>query len=113
MFIGRHLLPVRQSPGEEPTTQHLYDYISEVRVLEEGRLAGKTLFESRLGADYDLTVIALVRDEVIRTGLDRDTHINPNDLILLEGPLESLKQHLAYFETVIDKLPPKQFMKFS
>jgi di/tricarboxylate transporter len=90
VFIGRRLLPVRQSPGTEPMAQQLRDYISEVRVLEDGRLAGKTLFESRLGADYDLTVIAIVREEVVRTSLTRDTRISPNDLLLLKGALENL-----------------------
>ena len=90
ILIGRHLLPVRQSPGAEPMTQQLRDYTSEVRVLEDGRLAGRTLFESRLGADYDLTVITIVRGEVVRTSLTRDTLINANDRLLLKGSLDNL-----------------------
>jgi di/tricarboxylate transporter len=90
VLIGRHLLPVRRSPGTEPMAQQLRDYISEVRVLEDGRLAGQTLFESRLGADYDLTVIAIIREESTRTRLTRDTQIHFNDRLLLEGSLENL-----------------------
>ncbi|MBL7163730.1 MAG: SLC13 family permease [Anaerolineales bacterium] len=90
MFIGRHLLPVRQAPGEEQATQILRKYISEVRVLPNGRLAGQTLFESRLGADYDLTVIAIIRDELEITSLDRDMCIQPDDILLVEGKVENL-----------------------
>jgi di/tricarboxylate transporter len=90
VFIGRHLLPIRQPPGDEQTTRQLRDYISEVRVLADGRLAGQTLFASRLGADYDLTVMAIIRDEVVKTGLNRDTQIQPEDILLVKGSVENL-----------------------
>ena len=90
VFIGRHLLPVRQAPGEEKATHELRKYISEVLVLPDGALAGQTLFESRLGADFDLTVIAIIRNDVEITLLDRDTCIEPADILLLEGNVENL-----------------------
>ncbi|MBC8507384.1 MAG: SLC13 family permease [Anaerolineales bacterium] len=90
VFIGRHLLPVRQAPGEEKATQDLRKYISEVLVLPDGSLASQTLFESRLGVDFDLTVIAIIRDELEITSLDRDTCIEPGDILLLEGNVENL-----------------------
>jgi hypothetical protein len=43
------------------------EYVSEVRVLPDSKLAGKTLLESRLGADYDLTVLAIIRDGQVRS----------------------------------------------
>jgi len=92
MLIGRHLLPVRQSPAEEDAAVEIHAYTSEVRVLGEGRLVGQSLFDARLGADYDLTVIALVRDEVVLTGLDRETTLNADDLLLLEGSLDHLME---------------------
>jgi di/tricarboxylate transporter len=49
VFIGRRLLPVRRSPDEELSTREFRNYISEARVLGDGYLAGKTLFESKLG----------------------------------------------------------------
>ncbi len=90
LFVGRHLLPIRQSPGADQPTRQLRDYISEVHVLANGRLAGQTLFESRLGADYDLTVIAIVRDERVKTGLNRDTRIQPDDILMIQGTLDNL-----------------------
>lgn len=88
--IGRHLLPIRQAPGEEQATRELRNYISEVRVLSDGHLVGKTLYESRLGADYDLTVIAIIRDDIEITIFDRETQIELNDILVVEGKLENL-----------------------
>ena len=90
VFLGRRLLPVRQAPGEEKATQDLRKFISEVKVIPSSRLASQTLYESRLGADYDLTVIAIFRDELEITSLDRDTCIEPNDILLVEGNFEKL-----------------------
>lgn len=90
VFIGRHLLPVRQAPGEDQATRELRKYISEVCVLSEGQLAGKSLYESRLGADYDLSVIAIIRDEKILPTFDRETVLVPDDLLVVEGNIENL-----------------------
>ena len=90
IFIGRHLLPVRQAPSEGQVKSELRTYISEVRVLPDGKLAGCSLFESRLGADYDLTVIAIVRGRKTITRLRRNTRIQPDDILLIEGSAEKL-----------------------
>lgn len=90
MFIGRRLLPIRQAPSEEQATRELRKYISEVSVLPEGRLVGQTLFKSRLGADYDLSVIAIIREDVVLSVFDRDTILQPNDLLMVEGNIENL-----------------------
>lgn len=90
VLIGHRLLPVRQAPSEEQATQELRDYISEVRVLPDGDLVGRTLYESRLGADYDLTVIAIIRDDVEITVFDRDKRIQSNDILVVEGKIKNL-----------------------
>lgn len=105
IFIGRHLLPIRQPPEDDLIAQQLRDYISEVRVLADGRLAGQTLFESRLGADYDLTVIAIIRDEDVKTALDRETLIQPNDLLMVEGSAENLMNASNRLGLVIETEP--------
>ena len=90
VLIGRHLLPVRQPVGETQQTRLIRQYVSEVRVLAEGRLAGLTLFESRLGAEFDLTVIAIIRNAVMLTLLTSDTRIQPDDHLMVEGSPENL-----------------------
>jgi di/tricarboxylate transporter len=89
-FIGRYLLPIRQAPGDTGVKRQLRTYISEVRVLPDGKLAGRTLLDSRLGADYDLTAIALVRGGKTITRLERSTIVQPDDLLMVEGSAENL-----------------------
>jgi len=92
VFIGRHLLPIRQPPGTgTPEIKgQLRHYISEVRVLPDGNLAGKTLLESKLGAEYDLTVVAIVRDGQTVIEVERNTRIEQDDILLIEGLAENL-----------------------
>ncbi|MBN1305496.1 MAG: SLC13 family permease [Anaerolineales bacterium] len=90
VFIGRHLLPVRKAPSDEQASQQLRAYMSEVRVLPDGKLAGQTLIESKLGEYYDLTVIAIVRAFKTLKTLERSTVILPDDILLIEGSAENL-----------------------
>jgi di/tricarboxylate transporter len=92
VFLGRKFLPIRQPPGTgTPQIKgQLRNYISEVRVLPDGILAGKTLLESKIGADYDMTVIAIVRNGVTIIELERNTIIEPDDILLMEGSAENL-----------------------
>ena len=62
VLIGRHLLPEREGAQGRQDVYRLREYVTEVRVLTTSPLAGQTLLESRLGRDYDLTVLALERD---------------------------------------------------
>ncbi len=89
VVLGRHLLPARQ-PVEERQAAQLREYVSEVRVVPDSRLIGQTLMDSRLGADYDITVIAIIRNGRVRTSLHPDTRILDNDLLLVEASLENL-----------------------
>lgn len=89
-LIGRRLLPSRQPPSDPLSIRQIGEYFSEVQVLPGGRLAGRTLEESRLGAEYDLTVTAIMRDGEMITAISGDSRIQPNDLLILRGPIENL-----------------------
>jgi len=90
VFIGRHFLPVRQSPSDRKISGQLRSYLFEARVLPVGKLAGSTLLESRLGADYDLTVVAIVRDQKTKKVLHRNTVLQIDDVLLMEGSVDNL-----------------------
>jgi di/tricarboxylate transporter len=89
VLVGRHLLPVLKN-AEEQQTRRLREYISEVRIMPESRLAGKTLVESRLGTDYDLTVLSILREGEPVINLNRDTLLEAGDLLFVESPAEKL-----------------------
>ena len=62
LVIGRRLLPQRDRV--EDKTLGLRPYLTEVIIPEKSPLVGKTLAESGLGRDLDLTVLRLVRKEI-------------------------------------------------
>lgn len=90
VFIGRHLLPVRQPPIDKKITNQLRSYLFEAQVLTDGKLAGVTLLESRLGADYDLTVVGIVRNKKTKKVLHRNTVIQSDDILLIEGSVDKV-----------------------
>ncbi|MFZ6021592.1 MAG: SLC13 family permease, partial [Chloroflexota bacterium] len=89
VLIGRHLLPSRKPQNIQDTYQ-LRQYLSEVRILEQSKLAGKTLAESRLGSDYDLNVVAIIDLENHRHIPHRDHHFRPGEILVVKGRLEDL-----------------------
>lgn len=88
--LGRHLLPVRETAAEPLATSQLREYISDVQVSSESSLNGKNLYESGLGADYDLTVLSIIRDGKPLIGLHRDFVIQEEDHLILEGSAQNL-----------------------
>jgi di/tricarboxylate transporter len=90
VLVGRHLLPVRQGAQGRKDLYYLREYVTEVRIPTESSLAGKTLLESRLGKDYDLTVMALERDGMSQARIRRDTLVQVGDLLTLKGSADDL-----------------------
>ncbi len=88
--IGRHLLPVRETAADPLASIQLREYISDVQVTSESPLSGKNLYESGLGADFDLTVLSIIRDGKPLIGLHRDFVIKQNDHLILEGSANNL-----------------------
>lgn len=90
VLIGRRLLPVRYTADEPDTLAQLRAYISEVQVSPESGLVGKNLYESNLGADYDLNVLSIIREGSMISQFHRDLVIHENDNLIIEGSVENL-----------------------
>jgi di/tricarboxylate transporter len=113
-LIGRHLLPVREGAQGGRDVYRLREYVTEVRVSATGSLAGKTLVDSRLGQDYDLTVLGIEREGECLSPIGRDTRIEAGDLLTVEGSADDLmdaRQALGLVieseqEMNIDRLEP-------
>jgi di/tricarboxylate transporter len=84
VLIGRRLVPVRTSTGEKMGLFKLRDYVTEAFVWPTSRLVGKTLFESRLGKDHDVTVLAIQRENGDVPVLNRDVVFEAGDMVLVE-----------------------------
>ena len=90
-LVGRHLLPVREGAQGRQDVYRLREYVTEVRVSTTSPLAGKTLLDSGLGRDYDLTVLGLERDGECLDRIGRDTLIQKDDLLTVEGSPDDLR----------------------
>jgi di/tricarboxylate transporter len=92
VFIGRHLLPDRQTSGADDLTAeyNLRNYLTELKVLPGSNLIGKTIVESRLGEDFDLTVMGLMRDGRVRLGVLPNAHIKADDIMLIKGAIDKI-----------------------
>ena len=90
VILGKRILPERESGEDQMLAHQAREYTTEVRVPAKNSIAGKTLLDSQLGSDYDLSVVAITRDNEVRTALTRDSYIQADDLLLIEGSAENL-----------------------
>ena len=105
VVIGRHLLP---SHREADLVEHypVREYLSEIKVLTNSPLVGKTLVESRFGEDYDLTIVGIVRHNMPQMDIYRREHIQVFDTLLVKGSLDKIlrvrKSQNLQIETDLD-----------
>jgi di/tricarboxylate transporter len=90
LFIGRKMLPARG--GEESYTEqyHIREYISELLVLPDSHLIGKTLGEANLNMELDLNVLGIVRGKETKIAPTSRERIEMGDLLIVEGRLANI-----------------------
>lgn len=90
LTVGRWLLPQRN--GEDGALGDIGKrlYFTEIVVLPESTLVGKTLAESNLGQDFDVKVLSIVRHENSYLAPYSNRTLEPNDVLLIEGPRDEI-----------------------
>jgi di/tricarboxylate transporter len=91
LLLGLRLLPGGK-PAESLTEQyHVRQYVTEVIVLDDSPLIGKSLAETRIGEELDLTVLGILRGEnQSRIAPNPGEKINADDLLLVQGRAEDI-----------------------
>jgi di/tricarboxylate transporter len=91
LLLGLRLLP-RGGPAQSLTEQyHVRQYVTEVIVLDDSPLIGKTLAETRISDELDLTVLGILRgDERYRIAPQPTEQIKSSDLLLVQGRVEDI-----------------------
>jgi di/tricarboxylate transporter len=89
-FIGRRLIPDRPATETLTDTFSLRPYLAELRVAPGSPLAGHTLEQSGLGRNYDLTVMAILREGQRQRELSADTILKAGDQLLTQGSSEAI-----------------------
>ncbi|MFM9904582.1 MAG: SLC13 family permease [Pyrinomonadaceae bacterium] len=90
LFIGRKMLP--RLGGEDSLTEqyHIREYISELLVLPDSHLVGKTLDEANIYAELELTVLGIIRDGNRITAPGPGERIQRRDSLIVEGTVSDI-----------------------
>jgi K+/H+ antiporter YhaU regulatory subunit KhtT len=95
-LIGRHLLPSYQEATHTPdlsdldSEYRLRDFLTELHVEPNSPLIGKTVSESHLGEEYDMTIIGVLHNEEVRLGILPDTYIQAGDILIARGESKTI-----------------------
>ncbi|MEM6284673.1 MAG: SLC13 family permease, partial [Chloroflexota bacterium] len=123
LFVGRHLLPDYKTDTEEPEFGdkpvelldiYLAKDMANRRVMDESPLVGKTVTESGLHRDYNITLVGILRPEpereLVSVGGQRlvmqsnerktvfpepDTTIEAGDMLLMQGDYDHVSEATA------------------
>ncbi len=98
--VGRWMLPKRDISGSTSTTggedlAKVYDLrgsMFSIRIPEGSSLVGQTLAQSRFGQTLDAQVVGIVRNDVRQLAPGGDTVLEGDDLLLVEGHPERVKE---------------------
>ena len=88
LVTSRWLLPTRRG-AQLTETYQLREYLTEVRVMPDSPLIGKTATESRLGERHDVTVLEILRGER-RIWTPDDALLAAGDILLVRGKVKNL-----------------------
>ncbi len=89
-FIGSRLIPSRVTGEEEAAEISSPIFLTEV-VLQNGSVfAGRTLAETGLGRDLDLTVVSVIRDDQSYLIPQSDLTLAGGDILLVEGQRDEI-----------------------
>lgn len=91
LLIGLRLLPRRESAESLTEKYHVRQYVTEVIVLDDSPLIGKSLAEARIGDELDLTVLGILRgEEQFRIAPNPNEQIQAGDLLLVQGRVDDI-----------------------
>ena len=88
LVFGRWLLPDRQVT-ELATTYHLGEYVTEMRVRHDSPLVGKSVLDSRLGEEHDVTVLRVLQVGEAGWAPLRQV-LQPDHVLLVHGSIAEL-----------------------
>lgn len=90
LFIGRPMLPNRGRGDSLTESYSIREYISELVVLPNSRLVGKTLGESNINTELELNVLGIIRGDQKQIAPGAFERIDENDLLIVEGKIEDI-----------------------
>ena len=88
--IGQRLMPRRVIQEDLTTAYNLPSFLTEISIMPASPLVGKTLSESNLGRDMDITVLRIMRDEDKVLAPKADEMLEAGDVLLVEASRDDI-----------------------
>ncbi|MEZ5428303.1 MAG: SLC13 family permease [Pyrinomonadaceae bacterium] len=90
LFVGIRLLPSRG--GEDSLTEQyaIREYVSELIVLPDSRLVGKTLGQADINSTLQLNVLGILRGREEKLAPRRNERIEAHDILIVEGSVADI-----------------------
>jgi di/tricarboxylate transporter len=90
IFFGRKIIPERVRLGDGEPALGMRVYLSEIVLLSNSPLVGRTLRESGLGNDLDLNVVRIIRSKNEYHSATPETVLKAGDILIVEGNQEQI-----------------------
>lgn len=90
LVLGRKMLPNRGGGTSLTDDYSIREYISELVVLPNSRLVGKTLGESNINIELELNVLGIIRGDEKRINPSANERLAANDLLIVEGTIDDI-----------------------
>jgi di/tricarboxylate transporter len=90
LVIGQRLIPDRSTTQNLTDTFGLRPYLAELRILSNSPLVGRTLAQTGLGRDLDLTVISIIRGNQRHLAPSANSELQAGDALLVEGSSDDI-----------------------
>ena len=95
VLVGWRLLPSRQTPLTLGETVDIASYMTEVRVPEDSRFAGRRLRDVEELADDDVAIAGLLHRGIVYGAPSSYQVIDANDILIIEADPEDLAAFIA------------------
>lgn len=90
LLIGRKMLPNHGGGTSLTDDYSIREYISELLVLPNSRLVGKTIGESHINAELELNILGIIRGDHRTISPRANERIEAGDLLIVEGTIEGI-----------------------
>jgi len=92
LFIGRYLVPSRRTRDSLTGEYRLRHFVTELILKADSPLIGKSIAETNFREGYDLEVIEILRGKTKLLPSAKETQLQENDILLVQGDPQTLLQ---------------------
>jgi di/tricarboxylate transporter len=89
LLVGIRMLPSRTVTSSLTKSYHMGGFLTEVKILNDSPMVGKTCLERGINKNYDVMVLEISRGGKFITTNIRNTVLQEEDVLIIRGSLEN------------------------